>query len=67
MRRFLGLAAIALLIPSIASATDVVSAQQARTVALRDGSAVVFFTNSDGKFEVVTTVAATELSPASPR
>jgi hypothetical protein len=67
MRRFLGLAtatAIALLVPSIASAADVVSAEQARTVALRDGSAVVFFTNANDKFEVVTTVAASEESPA---
>lgn len=65
MRRFLGLATVAaLLVPSIASAADVVSAQQARTVALRDGSAVVFFTNSDDKFEVVTTVSATEAAPA---
>jgi len=64
MRRFLGLAAIALLVPSIASAADVVSAEQARTVALRDGSAVVFFTNTKDKFEVVTTVATSELAPA---
>jgi hypothetical protein len=65
MRRFLGLAtAIALLVPSIASAADVVSAEQARTVALRDSSAVVFFTNTKDKFEVVTTVAANEQSPA---
>jgi hypothetical protein len=65
MRHFLGLAtAIALLVPSIASAADVVSAEQARTVALRDGSAVVFFTNTNNKFEVVTTVAASETSPA---
>jgi hypothetical protein len=64
MRRFLGLAAIAFLVPSIASAADVMSAEQARTVALRDGSAVVLFTNSAGKFEVVTTVAASEQAPA---
>ena len=65
MRRFLGLAtAIALLVPSIASAADVVSAEQARTVALRDGSAVVFFTNTNEKFEVVTTVASSEEAPA---
>ena len=65
MRRFLGLATVAaLLVPSIASAADVVSAQQAQTVALRDGSAVVFFTNAEDKFEVVTTVSATEAAPA---
>ena len=65
MRRFLGLAtAVALLVPSIASAADVVSAEQARTVALRDGSAVVFFTNTNDKFEVVTTVASSEEAPA---
>ena len=65
MRRFLGLVtAIALLVPSIASAADVVSAEQARTVALRDGSAVVFFTNANDKFEVVTTVASNEEAPA---
>lgn len=65
MRRFLGLATVAaLLVPSIASAADVVNARQAQTVALRDGSAVVFFTNADDKFEVVTTVSATETAPA---
>src|SRR3954451_21740969 len=65
MRRFLGLVtAVALLVPSIASATDVVSAEHVRTVALRDGSAVVFFTNTNDKFDGVTTVASSEEAPA---
>lgn len=64
MRRILAAAALALLVPAAASAADVVSADQARTVSLRDGSAVVYFTNASDKFEVVTTVAADERSPA---
>jgi hypothetical protein len=64
MRRFLAATALALLIPTMASAADLVTAEQARTVSLRDGSAVVFFTNASDKFEVVTTVSADDRSPA---
>ena len=45
--------------PSLASA-DILAAGQARTVLLKDQSAVVFYTQTPDGLEIVTTVAATE-------
>jgi hypothetical protein len=49
--------------PSLASA-DILAAGQARTVLLKDQSAVVFYTQTPDGLEVVTTVAATESETA---
>jgi hypothetical protein len=49
--------------PSLASA-DILAAGQARTVLLKDQSAVAFYTQTPDGLEVVTTVAATEAETA---
>jgi len=54
---------VVLSIPSLASA-DILAAGQARTVLLKDQSAVVFYTQTPDGLEVVTTVAATEAETA---
>jgi hypothetical protein len=50
---------VTLSVPSLASA-DILAAGQARTILLKDHSAVVFYSQTPAGFEVITTVAATE-------
>jgi hypothetical protein len=57
---------VTLAVPSLASA-DILAAGQARTILLKDQSAVVFYSQTPAGFEVVTTVAATEAETASVR
>jgi hypothetical protein len=52
---------VALSVPSLASA-DILAAGQARTILLKDQSAVVFYTQTSAGLEVVTTVAGTEVA-----
>jgi hypothetical protein len=54
---------VALSVPSLASA-DILAAGEARTILLKDQSAVVFYTQTPNGFEVVTTVAAIEAATA---